>query len=78
MLLSLNIFPIDPTPFVIPYAIVFFLIPWLIYVFKLFLNSYDLFKKSEKKYKLIIPFLSIKEANKIYNSDEESLRKYGN
>jgi hypothetical protein len=75
-MILLNIFPIDPTPFIIPYAVVFFLLPWLIYVVLLFSNSFDLIKKSEKKYKLFIPFLSLKEANNIYKSNSDSLKKY--
>lgn len=29
----MNVFPIDPTPIIIPYAIIVFLFPWLVFVY---------------------------------------------
>ena len=72
----MKIFPIDPTPFIIPYAVIFFLLPFLIYAYHSIAEISLVVKKSDQKYKFVIPFVSLLETMKIRRNDEEVGKKF--
>jgi hypothetical protein len=64
-------FPINPVPYIIPYVIFFFLLPWSVFVIKLVSEIYYLYRNKKG-----LNIYSYKDAMRITKSNPEFLKRY--